>query len=167
MELTFAQQSTAFLWSLALGVIFAVAYGPFKIFRMCFCNGKISVFTVDFIYMISASLALFYFSLAYLTGYIRAYTYLGCFIGFLAYRLTIGRLTSKIYSPIICFSKRILKKFGLKIKNFTKKLLKIDNKILYNIKNRISIFRNKHSDKDKKVTADEEKRDDKVRAKTG
>lgn len=143
MELTFAQQSAAFLYSLLLGVGFGIFYAPFKMFRLAFCSKKSSVIAVDIIFMLCVSVVIYYFSLVFIVGYVRVYVFAGCLIGFLAYRLTLGTLFSKIYVPIISWTKKITNKIVLKLKNFTKKLLKITRKVLYNI----NIKKNKLPDK--------------------
>lgn len=147
MELTFAQQSVAFLYSLLLGVGFGIFYAPFKMFRLAFCSKKSSVIAVDIFFMLCVSVVIYYFSLVFIMGYVRIYVFAGCLIGFLAYRLTLGVLFSKIYVPIISFVKKITNKIVLKLKNFTKKLLKITRNILYNIINRRNIKKNKLPDK--------------------
>lgn len=147
MELTFAQQSVAFLYSLLLGVGFGIFYAPFKMFRLAFCSKKSSVIAVDIFFMLCVSVVIYYFSLVFIMGYVRIYVFAGCLIGFLAYRLTLGALFSKIYVPIISFVKKITNKIVLKLKNFTKKLLKITRNILYNIINRRNIKKNKLPDK--------------------
>lgn len=147
MELTFAQQSVAFLYSLLLGVGFGIFYAPFKMFRLAFCSKKSSVIAVDIFFMLCVSVVIYYFSLVFIMGYVRIYVFAGCLIGFLAYRLTLGVLFSKIYVPIISFVKKITNKIVLKLKNFTKKLLKITRNILYNIIKRRNIKKNKLPDK--------------------
>lgn len=147
MELTFAQQSVAFLYSLLLGVGFGIFYAPFKMFRLAFCSKKSSVIAVDIFFMLCVSIVIYYFSLVFIMGYVRIYVFVGSLIGFLAYRLTLGALFSKIYVPIITFVKKITNKIVLKLKNFTKKLLKITRNILYNIINRRNIKKNKFPDK--------------------
>ncbi len=133
MELTLAQQSQAFLYSILLGVVLGAVYGVFKILRLAFCRGKIFVFAFDFVYMLIFSLSIFYFSLAFLYGYIRIYIYIGSAAGFLIYRLTIGMLFSKIYGPIIDFCRKISSKIRIYLKKFAKKVLKITHNILYNV----------------------------------
>lgn len=150
MELTFAQQSAAFLYSLILGVGFGIIYAPFKMFRLAFCSKKSSTVAVDIFYMLCVSIVIYYFSLVYIMGYVRIYIFAGCLIGFLAYRLTLGRAFSRVYVPVIKFLKKFANKIMQKLKNFTKKLLKITHDILYNIINRCSIIKNKLTDKAKK-----------------
>ena len=69
MELTFAQQSTAFLCSLVFGAAAGLLYDIFKIIRMTLCKGKASVFVTDFLYVFIVSLNLFIFSVAYMLGF--------------------------------------------------------------------------------------------------
>lgn len=150
MELTFAQQSAAFLYSLILGVGFGIVYAPFKMFRLAFCSKKSSVVAVDVLFMILVSIIIYYFSLVFIMGYVRIYVFAGCLLGFLIYRLTLGRLFSHIYVPVIKFLKKVTNKIVQKLKNFTKKLLKITRNILYNIINRSSIIKNRLTNKAKK-----------------
>ena len=142
MELTFAQQSTAFLYSLIFGVAAGLLYDIFKIIRMTLCKGKISVFVVDFLYVFIVSLNLFIFSVAYMLGFFRVFVMLGSIFGFIVCRLTLGRLLSLVYCPMIRFTGRVCTKFSQKIKKNLKKLLKNSNKILYNVGKNKGIFRN-------------------------
>ncbi len=114
-----------------------------KIVRTAFRPQKVTIFILDFIFVIAAALAIFIFSIAYMFGYVRIFTIIGVIIGFCAYRLSLGRLFSKVYCPVIKFMGNIINKILLKIKIFTKKLLKITYKILYNIFNNRCIFRNR------------------------
>ena len=165
LELTFIQQSIAFSYSLLLGIILGIVYEVFKIIRLALCSNKYSVFIVDIIYMLIASLSLFVFSIAFLQGYTRIYLILGSFFGLFVFKITIGRLFSKIYCPIILIIKNSSHKFQLIFKKITKKLLKSGHKILYNISSRISIFRHKFlkTATDKRVMASDEKRKAKCR----
>lgn len=161
MELTFAQQSVAFFYSLVLGVGFGIFYAPFKMFRLAFCSKKASVIAADIVFMLCISVVIYYFSLVFIMGYVRIYVFAGCFLGFIAYRLTLGALFSRVYVPIIGFIKKITNKILYKLKKFTKKLLKITHNILYNIINRSNIIRNKLTDKakNKRVIADDEEKE--------
>lgn len=146
MELTFAQQSTAFLFSLLLGVGFGIFYAPFKMFRLAFCTKKSSIIAVDIIFMLIVSVVIYYFSIVFIMGYVRIYIFVGCLAGFLVYRLTLGSLLSRVYVPIITFLKKITNIIMQKLKNFTKKLLKITRNILYNIIKRSSKIKAKTHD---------------------
>lgn len=133
MELTFQEQSIAFLYSIILGLVFGVIYGLFKIFRMTCLSGKVSVFLCDVVFMLLLFLVIFYFSLAYLYGYIRVYVIIGSFMGIVLYRVTLGALLSKIYTPLIFAVKKQSNKIKIKIKKIMKKLLNFPKKILYNV----------------------------------
>ena len=135
MELTFAQQSLAFGYSFILGLFLAVFYGALKFLRYAFSLGKTAVVILDIIFMLVWAMSVFFFSLAYLMGFIRFHVITGSLAGFLLYRLTVGRLLFRIYSPIIRFVKKTLKKISLKLKIFAKYILKIVGHLLYNIIN--------------------------------
>lgn len=132
MELSFAQQTAAFGWSILLGIGLALFYGVLKFLRVLFAFGKAAVIVVDVIFMLVWALAAFYFSLAFLSGYIRLYVFFGSFIGFAAYRLFPGRLLGRIYCTLIGALKAIFHKICIKVKLFAKYLLKIAGKLLYN-----------------------------------
>ena len=168
LELTFIQQSTAFLYSIVLGIALGVLYGPFKIFRLAFCRSRAAIITADIIYMLIATLSVFLFSLAFLLGYIRIYVFAGCLLGFFAYRLTLGKLFSKIYCPLISLVVKIFHKICDVLKKVAKKLLKIAYKIMYNINNVKSIYKNKLTKtvSDKRVFARDEKRKAKSKKKS-
>lgn len=151
------QQSVAFLYSLILGVGAGVFYGALKIIRISLCPGKAVLFILDFIFVFFTSLALYIFSIAYLIGFVRVYAIIGIVLGFAFYRMTIGRILEKVYCPVINFVHKLGFKILTKIKKFTKKLLKIAYKILYNVSNIRSIFRCKRElpNKTKDITDDE------------
>ncbi len=158
MELTFLQQSIAFLYSLILGVGAGVFYGVIKIIRISLCPDKVMLFVLDFVFTFSLSLALYIFSIAYLIGFVRVYAIIGIVLGFAVYRLTVGRILEKIYCPVINFIHTLVFKILTKIKKITKKLLKIAYKILYNVSNIRSIFRCKRESAKKiKDNIDDEK----------
>ena len=133
VELTFAQQSEAFARSVLLGVFIAVFYGILKLIRFTFSFKTKGTVVCDVLFMLVWSLAVFYFSLAYLSGYIRLYIILGTFAGFLLYRMLLGRLFCRIYTPLIVLFRVLLNKICYILKIITKKLLKFAYRIMYNI----------------------------------
>lgn len=150
IELSFAQQSLAFAYSFLLGAFLGVLYGALKFLRYAFSPGRAAVISLDIIFMLIWAMSVFFFSLSYLMGFIRAYVFVGSFAGFLLYRITIGRLLCGLYSPLIRFVKKILQKTCEKTKLITKYLLKIAGKILYNISRKTKSFRN-HQNKKRKT----------------
>lgn len=143
MEIDFYVQSQAFMYSLLLGAALGILYGVFKFIRTAFLSTKTAVIISDIAFMIVASLALFFYSLAMLYGYVRIYVVFGALCGFTAYRFSLGKLISRIYCPIINALNVANKKIRTKFKKITEKLLKIGNNILYNIGKKIDTFRNK------------------------
>lgn len=153
MELTFAQQTFAFFLSIVPGIAMAVVYGLLKLLRFVFSPGKAVTAVLDVLFMLTWALLIFFFSLAYLSGYIRFYVFAGSLAGFLGYRLTLGRLLFRIYRPIVVMTRRVLQKICEKLKLFAKYLLKIARQLLYNIKKRDKGFHihqtRSHTDKGK------------------
>lgn len=134
MELSFAEQSTAFLCAVVPGVILGVLYGVVRLLRVLFDFSNAVTFISDVLFMLAASVLTFLYSLAFLSGYVRLYFLPAILFGFLLYRLTLGKLLCRMYTPVI----RVLKKYGGAIlKNFreiVKKVLKKGYCLLYNTK---------------------------------
>lgn len=155
MELTFEQQSFAFLMSFVLGGALGVFYGVIKLLRCIFSPGKAVLAALDVFFMLVWAVSVFYFSLALLRGYIRVYVFPGSLCGFVIWRLTAGRLLSMFYCPVIGFIKSLTGKICGKIKIFIKYLLKNISKVLYNINRRKEIYQiNRKS----KIKSDSKKR---------
>ena len=144
MELSFAQQSTAFLYSIPLGAVLGIIYGALALLRHGFKMKKGAVIALDILYMLCCSFCVFFFSLGFLDGYIRIYVIFGCLIGFFIYRLTIGRILKRILEPIFLITIKIIAAILTKIKIIAKKLLKIGCEILYNVVGRIVLFGKKN-----------------------
>lgn len=132
MELTFAQQSAAFLYSIILGTVLGAIYGAFKLVRTALNLKKPVVFIMDFVFMQLCAVLIYLFVLAYLSGQTRLYLLPGLALGFLLFRLTLGALLFKIYNPLLSFIKRVSLYFLKKFKIFAKKVLKKLRRLLYN-----------------------------------
>ena len=131
--MTFAQQSRAFLLSFVLGAGLGVLYGLIRFLRVLLKPSKFAVTVLDVSFMLIWSLAVFFFSLAYLSGYVRFYVILGSLGGFLLYRSSVGHIIVRLYSPVIRSLRTALQKIREKLKFFAKNLLKIAYGIMYNI----------------------------------
>lgn len=132
MELTFAVQSAAFLYSLLPGVLIGVIYGLFKLLRTVFNFSNVMTFAADVAFMIISAVLIYLYILAFLSGYVRLYLLPGILAGFLAYRLTLGKLLCKVYRPFFVLLKRVFSAVSKKIKIFAKKVLKKLRSLLYN-----------------------------------
>ena len=132
MELTFAVQSAAFLYSLLPGILIGVIYGLFKLLRTVFNFSNVMTFAADVAFMIISAVLIYLYILAFLSGYVRLYLLPGILAGFLAYRLTLGKLLCKVYRPFFMLLKRLFSAVSKKIKIFAKKVLKKLRSLLYN-----------------------------------
>ena len=133
MELSFAEQTLAFGYSVVLGAALAVLYGVIKFFRFAFSFGKAAVVACDVAFMLIWALCVFYFSLAFLRGSIRVHIIIGSGLGFALWRLTAGRQAFRLYRPVVRFFRSLFQKICRKLKIYSKYLLKIACGILYNI----------------------------------
>ncbi len=137
MEITFIQQTTAFIWSVVLGLCLGAVYEGIRILKTAFSFGKGIVFAVDFLFMFMSVICAFLLSVSFLSGYVRLHPVFGCLSGVILFRITIGRVMSQVYGPIIKFFKKASLKIQVYFKKIIKKLLKISHRVLYNICNKI------------------------------
>ena len=144
VELSFAQQSAAFLWSVLLGASLGAFYGILRFARFAFRLGRAATFALDVVFMLVSSVVLFLFALGFAV------------FGFSVWRLTAGRLFFRVYRPVVNICRKILNYFLRKLKKFAKNLLKIGRKILYNVKVKKSESHNL-DDKGNENGIDEEK----------
>lgn len=134
MEISIAQQTFVFLYSILLGVILSVIYEVIRIMRVWGINKLHQLVISDCVFMIFCGFITFLFALAFSRGYVRFYIYIGEAIGFVLYRYTIGELTARLYSPIIFGIKKILDFICKVFKKLSEKLLINVCEIMYNIK---------------------------------
>lgn len=134
MELSFAQQSTAFLCAAVPGVILGVLYGAVRLLRVLFDFSAAVTFLSDVLFMLAAAVLTFLFSLAFLSGYVRLYLLPAILTGFFLYRLTLGALLSRLYTPVFRVLKQAGGSFLKKFKKIAKNLLKKGYGLLYNTK---------------------------------
>lgn len=140
MEYTFYEQSTAFLYSILLGVALALVYEPLKIMRISIFKKKFATVVIDILFMLLVTVATFLFALAFLNGSVRFYMILGEIVGFSLFYFTFGKLLEKILLPTISFVKGIIAKIINVLKKIIKNLLKILYKVLYNVGEKIYKF---------------------------
>lgn len=138
MEVTIEMEYHCLLWSFVLGVFLYGVYEVFRIIRRIFSNTFLSNFICDILFMTVAGFSVFTFALGFSSGVVRWYTIFACVFSFVILRITIGRLTGKLYG----FLFDVVEKTTSAVKNFFQKfiktLLKNMNKMLYNI---IKVYR--------------------------
>lgn len=99
-------------------------------------------------------------------GFFRVFVTVGSFLGFVICRLTLGRLLSLVYCPMIRFTESVCVKISQKLKK-SKKLLKNSNNILYNEGKNKGIFRNDNNNSAEKADSfEDEKSTKKVKEST-
>ena len=112
---------------LIAGILFGAVYDVLRFFRLIF-PGKRAAFVFDLLFFIIISPAMFLLLLSYNNGQVRVFYFTVVFFGFLAYILTLYRITGIIERGIASIIRKIIKKC---LKSFKKVLQKI-KKVYYN-----------------------------------
>ncbi len=152
-EISNATQVMNFLYSIALGVIFAIIYDIFRSIRVVKVHSAIMVFLEDIFYFSIISTATFIFLLAVTYGEIRAFVIIGIGIGFLLFFLTLSRYFLKILTYIfnsisslfkffIAGFYYIFEKIDYFISSFLKNTLKYCKKVLKIVRDLLYTNRN-------------------------
>ncbi len=91
MELTTAQQTTAFLWSFVLGAAIEIVYFVGSVLRELMSPKRISIFLSDMVFMISVFFANYLYAVAFTEGKVRFYTVFGEMVSFIILYFLMGR----------------------------------------------------------------------------
>ncbi|MBQ4120173.1 MAG: spore cortex biosynthesis protein YabQ [Clostridia bacterium] len=98
-EINNTSQAISFLYSIILGILFAIIYDFFRSLRKCKQHTILLVFIEDILYFLILAVITFIFLLALTNGQVRAYILIGILLGFLLFVLTL----SKYYIIVMCF----------------------------------------------------------------
>ena len=152
-EISASLQISSFLYSIVLGIIFALVYEIFRVIRKLKKHSTISVFVQDILYFAVISVVTFLFFLSRTNGEIRLFIIIGISLGYLFYFLLVSRYVNSVFNLIL---KLIFNGFSLINKAFYlimdkialiftvflkntlkcyKKVLKIANGMLYTNRN--------------------------------
>lgn len=102
------QQLYVIGWSCLLGTMLGAFYDLFRVFRLIFSKGWVSVIIQDIIFWCVAGLATFAHILAINKGQVRLYILLSILLGFMIYYYTMGRLIFKTVSAAANGIKRMI-----------------------------------------------------------
>ena len=108
MELSMTDQAVVFLFSCAVGVFLGAVYDIFRIIRVAFNSRWLSIFFQDFIFCIFSALSVILLVYYTNSGVVRWFSLAGCFLCFLIYHLTVGRIIMFMARKIIEFVRRVL-----------------------------------------------------------
>lgn len=134
-EINSAEQISAFLYSLCLGVIFCLFYDIFRALRFAIKFNDIFIFLQDIFYFVSISFVTFLFLLAVTNGEIRFYVIFGILIGFLICYFTFSKYFLKLLKIIFKAFALIHKKINTVLNRFFAKTGSFIEKISNIIKN--------------------------------
>ena len=116
MEITLAEQTGCFLYSCLFGACMSVLYDLFRAVRVIFRFGKVATFFEDVLYFFVLGVITFGFILIVNEGELRGYIFLGEFLGWLIYHLTVGNITIRV----LCW---LLERFGRLCRAIWRKML--------------------------------------------
>ena len=108
MELSMTDQGIVFLFSCVVGIFLGAFYDVFRIIRIAFNSKWLSVFFQDFIFCILSALTVILLVFYTNSGVVRWFSLLGCFMSFLLYHQTIGKIVMFMAKKIIDFIRRVL-----------------------------------------------------------
>ena len=108
MELSMTEQATVFLFSCAVGVFLGAFYDIFRIIRIAFNSRWLSIFFQDFIFCIFSAFTVMLLVYYTNSGIVRWFSLAGCFLCFLLYHMTVGRLVMFMAKKIIAFIRKVL-----------------------------------------------------------
>lgn len=102
------------LYSIVLGVLLSVIYDFFAVFIDLSKNKKI-IFVLDLTFMFICSVLTYLYLIGVNFGVFRAFVIFGELIGFVLYRISLGKLTVKLNQAILNFIFRVCKKLFIGI----------------------------------------------------
>ncbi len=91
--LLYQNSNSAFLASIALGVLIGLVYDVFRIIRVIYKGGRLKLFFEDVLFCVMASLVFAVFLFNASMGVLRMFAAFGVILGFFAYRFSVGRFT--------------------------------------------------------------------------
>jgi len=103
------EQSIVFLFSCVVGGFLGAFYDVFRIIRIAFNSKWLAVFFQDLIFCIFSAISVILLVFYTNSGMIRWFSLLGCFMCFVLYHITIGRIVMFLSKKIIDFIKRVLR----------------------------------------------------------
>lgn len=113
-----SQAATVFL-SILLGAVICTFYDLIRATRKAGANSFFAVFIGDIVFWLVSAVVVFLFLVATTNGEIRGYVLLFAVVGFLLYRLTIGRIVFICLSSVLCFSAKCFKRLVFYIGKFS------------------------------------------------
>lgn len=110
MAVDYTAQFLLLLSSIASGVVFGVICNLIRMFRMLIPHVRLAIFAEDVIFglICGAVMTLDFYNYSY--GKIRLYALVAAFAAAIMWRITVGRLTNRIFNAILNFLKPKIKK---------------------------------------------------------
>lgn len=133
MGFSLADQTVYFLFSLLFGVILSALYDGVRILRFMGFTKLWQIILTDVLYFLVCSVLTVLFALPFNKGAVRYFVLFGEAVGFIVYRFTLGEVMASVYCFIISFIRNVLKKSLKYLLFFSKKVLKANRFVVYNV----------------------------------
>ena len=118
-----SEQTWLFLWACVIGVGLGIVYDFFRVFRILINHNQTAVFVEDVVYTFFFAMTLFVYSTERARGELRFFIFLGAFLGFVVYTLTVGYIIVSIIRRVVTFIYKILHAVYIRISVPVKKLV--------------------------------------------
>jgi len=109
MEISMTEHGIVFLFSCIVGASLGAFYDVFRIIRIAFNSKWLSIFFQDLIFCIFSAVSIILLIFYTNSGTVRWFSLLGCFMCFVLYHLTVGRLIMFVSKKIIDFIRKVLR----------------------------------------------------------
>ncbi len=128
-----------FLIYIASGMVIGIFFDMFRVLRKSMKTSNLITYIEDTIFWIIVGLFLIWeiFTISY--GELRSYIFIGLFIGFVIYMLSVSKYFIKINVKIMTYVKKIILKILNILKNIYNFLLKIFKPVFHFIENKVKL----------------------------
>lgn len=142
MDFTLSEQMISLLYSLLCGVILGAVYDIFRTVRVVAGGRKRIIFVCDLFFMLIFTFVSFFYSMSVTRGNTRYFIVMGEIVGFLVFRLTVGRISVRFFEYLFVSIKKIIKIVIEKFVKNAKKLLQDKYRVLYNMNEKRKVNHN-------------------------
>ena len=107
--MSITEQGAVFLFSCAVGGFLGAFYDVFRIIRVAFNSKWTAVFFQDLLFCVLSAFCIILLVFHTNSGTVRWFSLLGCFLCFVLYHMTVGKLVMLAAKKIIAFIKKALR----------------------------------------------------------
>jgi len=99
--LPLSMQCSGFIGAVLLGAALSLVFAVLKATRLLFCPGIFAAAAEDIIYLMFCAVAAFGFLMKFCYGRLRWYVFIGIFLGWIVFKLTVGDIIAVVLSCLL------------------------------------------------------------------